>query len=285
MPDPKPWDGLSTEELEKVLDTTNAVTGDVVFPDDPTPVEAPQEAAEAPSEEAATEDVADEPEPVEEASATPEPESEDPRDKKIRELERHAARLAGEIGYLKLKTGGGSGETPAPSPEAQSDEDDAADPSLQYELEALRAAREEDAKRIERLENEYDVKTFERAGEAAIARAEGLLGTLTPDDEAVAAVAASKLAPFLAQVRERHDPERVQAGWDVAADAVASEILQARNAKLKERRASTAREATIAKRSTQPSGSGAVATPIPRPKGVGDMSVSELDAWMRENAR
>jgi hypothetical protein len=52
---------------------------------------------------------------------------------------------------------------------------------------------------------------------------------------------------------------------------------------LVEKKASTAAAAVAAKKATTVSASGAVAAAPPKPKTYADMSVSELDAWLKAN--
>jgi len=281
----------SNEELEALLETAQP-DGTITMPTPELVPEAGPVEAEAPVEEvAAPEEAAPVEQPEEQAAPEPEPNVEDETwRKRYEKAQAHAARLAGKLGYAEQRLKAMSGQAPADSVPADDTSDamygDGDASVLAIQLEELRLAREEDQRRLALLEDQTDARLRAQADARAAERARQLF--VAVDDDVKNEVLQAH-ADEIREIEQVSDPERRGALAMEIVHRMSSEanIFQSnRNAERAQvqRTAATA-DLARAKKAQAPSGSGGVPSPPPAPKSYADMSVSEADAWLKENVR
>lgn len=268
MPEPVDLNDLTPDQLNDMM-----VNGDYSTPvDDAAPV-----APEVAPEEAAA------PEPEPEEVEQPEP-VEDPRDRRIRELEQHNSRLAGKLGYLESRKAaepGAAAAEPEYNPDPHAD-----DPNWgeSFDERIRRIEEEQDAVRQAHAAREQD--QVRQVDQRIVQHATRLMA---PIDADIKATVFQAHADEIQEIENYTDPrERETAALEVIQRAsLEAQVFQmGRN----QERAAAAKQASTAanyraKVAQTVSGSGGVPSPPPRPKSVKDMSGDEADQWLRENVR
>jgi len=264
--------GMSSDELDRILDTITP-DGQVATGGDEPPV--PPSEPEIPAVPESPAPVEPEP-PVEPEIDLAASEKEGDRiarellEAKIAALEAHNSRLAGKLGFVeqKLKVAPVASEP--------------YEPQTQEEVDRLTSLEQ-------RLEQSEARRTRAEVSQAVEQEFAALDGAWSTDYAAEIRAIAPKYQDQIQAAMDTNDPALARQITKAVGLMVKAEVTQARweasHKDLVARKASTAPAAMAAKKAASVSGSGAVPTPAPKPRSYADMTPSEADAWLRENVR